>query len=129
MLLIRRGLIPSLVTTGQHACLMGVETRQETCRRMETARHLRGGYSVVVVLAGILLVYLVSPVLYFFFFYAWPQTDAVLSDPVARGALITSVLSATVTSGITALLGIPLGYVLARWNFPGRQALILLVYL
>lgn len=83
----------------------------------------------MVVLAGILLVYLISPVIYFFFFYSWPQTSAAISDPVAQGALITSVLSATVTSGITALLGIPLGYILARRRFPGRHALILLIYL
>ena len=74
---------------------------------MEIARTLRGGYPFVVVLAGILLVYLVSPVIYFFFFYSWPQTGAALSDPVAQAALITSVLSATITSVITALLGIP----------------------
>src|SRR5260370_1324746 len=102
---------------------------QKIGRRMETARRMRGGYPVVVVLAGILLIYLVCPVIYFFFFYSWSQTGAALSDPVAQEALITSVLSATVTSGITALLGIPLGYVLARRRFPGRQTLILLVYL
>lgn len=96
---------------------------------MKTASRATGGYSVVVVLASILLIYLVSPVIYFFFFYSWPQTKAVLSDPVAQGALITSVLSATVTIGIIALLGIPLGYVLARRTFPGRQAIILLVYM
>lgn len=83
----------------------------------------------MIVLAGILLIYLVGPVIYFFFYYSWPQTDAALSDPVAQEALITSVLTATVTSGIIALLGIPLGYVLARRSFPGRQVLILLIYL
>ena len=96
---------------------------------METARRMRVGYPLVIVLAGILLVYLVSPVIYFFFFYSWSQTGAALSDPVAQDALITSVLTATVTSGITALLGIPLGYILARRSFPGRQVLILLIYL
>src|SRR5947209_15995181 len=96
---------------------------------METARRMRGGYPLVVVLAGILLIYLVSPVTYFLFFYSWPQAGAALSDPVAQSALITSVASATVTSAITALLGIPLGYVLAHRSFPGRQTLILLIYL
>jgi len=81
---------------------------------MKTASRATGGYTVVVVLASILLIYLVSPVIYFFFFYSWPQTRDVLSDPVAQGALVTSILSATVSTGITALLGIPLGYVLAR---------------
>src|SRR5450759_5445990 len=96
---------------------------------MKTASRATGGYFVVVVLASILLIYLVSPVIYFLFFYSWPQTGAVLSDPIAQGALVTSLLSASVSTGITALLGIPLGYVLARRTFPGRQALILLVYM
>jgi ABC-type sulfate transport system permease component len=96
---------------------------------METARYMSRGYPVLIVLAGILLVYLISPVIYFFFFYSWPQTSAAISDPVAQGALITSVLSASVTSAITALLGIPLGYVLAHRRFPGRHVLILLIYL
>ncbi len=96
---------------------------------MKTASRATGGYFVVVVLASILLIYLVSPVIYFLFFYSWPQTGAVLSDPIAQGALVTSLLSATISTGITALLGIPLGYVLARRTFPGRQALILLVYM
>jgi len=96
---------------------------------MKTAGRATGGYTVVIVLASILLIYLVSPVIYFLFFYSWPQTGAVLSDPVAQGALVTSLLSATVSTAIIAVLGIPLGYLLARRRFAGRQALILLVYL
>ena len=96
---------------------------------MKTAGRATGGYTVVIVLAGILLIYLVSPVIYFLFFYSWSQTGTVLSDPVAQSALITSLLSATVSTVIIAVLGIPLGYVLARRRFAGRQALILLVYL
>src|SRR5579863_8805254 len=96
---------------------------------MKIAGRATGGYTVVIVLASILLIYLVSPVIYFLFFYSWPQTGAVLSDPVAQGALVTSLLSATVSTAIIAVLGIPLGYLLARRRFAGRQALILLVYL
>jgi ABC-type sulfate transport system permease component len=114
------------VTTGMvHDSLDEIGDSQS----MKTASRATGGYSIVVVLASILLIYLVSPVIYFLFFYSWPQTGAVLSDPIAQGALVTSLLSATVSTGITALLGIPLGYVLARRTFRGRQALILLVYM
>jgi ABC-type sulfate transport system permease component len=108
---------------------MIAKTGQETARPMQAARRSTRGYSIVIVLAGILLIYLVSPVIYFLFFYSWSQTGTVLSDPVAQGAVVTSLLSATVSTAITALLGIPLGYVLARRTFRGRQALILLVYL
>ena len=107
----------------------GSLARPEGQAGRETTRYRNGGYAAVVVLAGILLVYLISPVIYFFFFYAWPQTGAVLSDPVGQAALLTSVLSATVTIVLTTLLGVPLGYVLARRSFRGRQVLIPLVYL
>ena len=103
--------------------------RADESRSMKTAGRAGRGYTIVIVLAGILLIYLVSPVIYFLFFYSWPQTAAVLSDPVAQGALVTSLLSATISTAIIAVLGIPLGYVLARRRFAGRQALILLVYL
>ncbi len=103
--------------------------KTEHSQSMKTAGRAGRGYTVVVVLAGLLLVYLVSPVIYFLFFYSWPQTGAVLSDSVAQGALVTSLLSATISTAIIAVLGIPLGYVLARRRFAGRQALILLVYL
>ena len=129
MLLSRRGLCPFYRDRLSAGIDNDSADEQKLGRHMGTARRMRSGYPLLIVLAGILLIYLVGPVIYFFFFYSWPQTGAALSDPVAQGALITSVLSATVTSVITALLGIPLGYILARRNFPGRQVLILLIYL
>jgi molybdate/tungstate transport system permease protein len=124
-----RRFISSVKTASKQAYLMGVETKQEIVSHIETARRVQGGYPIVIVLACILLVYLVSPLIYFFFCYSWPQSGAALSDPVAQGALINSVLSATITTGISALFGIPLGYVLARRRFPGHQVLTLLIYL
>lgn len=44
---------------------------------------------------------------------------------VGQATLITSALSATVTIVITTLLGVPLGYMLARRTFRARQVLIL----
>ncbi len=71
------------------------------------------------VLAAFLLVplALLAPV-------AWsPELRATLADATARGALATSFLSATIATAIMALLGVPLGYTLARWRFRGRAAL------
>lgn len=81
-------------------------------------------------LLGILLfLYLVVPTGYFLFTLSWSDVLAQLLDPLAIQALITSLLSASLAIAIIALLGVPLGYVLARRTFPGRGLLTLLVYL
>src|SRR5579863_10607489 len=97
----------------------------------ETAvRTTRSGASRSLALLGLLLLfYLVVPIGYFLFTLSWRDVPAQLSDPVAIMALITSLLSASLAIAIIALLGVPLGYVLARRNFPGRGVLTLLVYL
>ena len=76
-----------------------------------------------------MLLYLVSPVGYFLFKLPWGDVPGQLADPNANSALITSILSATVSIVIIAVLGVPLGYMLARRTFTGRGILTLLVYL
>jgi len=93
-------------------------------------RSSRNGGSRALALPGaLLLLYLVVPIGYFLFTLSWGDVPGQLSDPVAIQALLTSLLSASLATAIIALLGVPLGYVLARRNFPGRGILTLLVYL
>lgn len=93
-------------------------------------RSTRNGGSYALALPGALLVlYLVVPMGYFFFTLSWRDVPGQLADPVAMQSLVTSLLSATLATAIIAVLGVPLGYVLARRNFPGRGILTLLVYL
>ena len=77
----------------------------------------------------LLLLYLVIPIGYLFFTLPWHDVPGQLADPQAVAALVTSLLSATLTICIMALFGVPLGYLLARRGFPGRSVLTLLVYL
>ncbi|HVB74804.1 MAG TPA: ABC transporter permease subunit [Ktedonobacteraceae bacterium] len=93
---------------------------------MRTSRN--GGSRSLALLGGLLLLYLVAPMGYFLFTLSWRDVPAQLADPVAIQALITSLLSATLAIVIIALLGVPLGYVLARKDFRGRGLLTLLVY-
>jgi len=88
-----------------------------------------GGSRSLALLGALLLLYLVVPIGYFLFTLSWRDVPAQLSDPIAIQALITSLLSASLATASIALLGVPLGYVLARRNFPGRGLLTLLVYL
>ncbi len=87
------------------------------------------GRSILAILGVLLLLYLVSPVGYFLFKLPWGDVPGQLADPDAISALVTSLLSATVSIVIIAVLGIPLGYMLARRTFTGRGILTLLVYL
>ncbi len=88
-----------------------------------------GGSRSLALLGALLLLYLVVPIGYFLFTLSWLDVPAQLSDPIAIQALITSLLSASLATAIIALLGVPLGYTLARRNFPGRGILTVLVYL
>ncbi len=88
-----------------------------------------GGNSPLVLPALLLMLYLVVPVVYLFFTLPWPQVPGQLADPIALGALVTSLLSASLATCLIALFGVPLGYLLARRDFPGRGLLTLLVYL
>lgn len=87
------------------------------------------GRGFLAALGALLLLYLVSPLVYFLFTLPWPDVPGQLMDPQAISALLTSLLSASLATVIMALLGVPLGYLLARGRFPGRGLLTLLVYL
>jgi|SRR5579859_5167646 len=80
-------------------------------------------------LGALLLLFLVSPLVYFLFQLPWPDVPGQLTDPLAVSSLATSLLTATIATILMALLGVPLGYLLARGRFPGRGALTLLIYL
>lgn len=96
---------------------------------MFLSKRWNAGRRTLIVLGALLLLYLVSPLGYFLVTLPWHDVPGQLADPQAVGALITSLLSATLAIVIIGLLGVPLGYLLARKDFPGRGVLTLLVYL
>lgn len=51
------------------------------------------------------------------------------SDPQTRGAIVTSLATATISTGIVAALGVPLAYLLATVQFRGRTLANVLVFL
>ncbi|HEX8991495.1 MAG TPA: ABC transporter permease [Anaerolineales bacterium] len=52
-----------------------------------------------------------------------------LRDPQTRAAIMTSLGTATATTAITSVFGVPLAYLLARFRFPGRTLISVFVYL
>ncbi len=78
---------------------------------------------------GLLLVYLVAP-----FFFGVTALDgagvsAAIRQAASAGAIETSVVTATVSTFLVVLLGVPLAYLLARGEFRGKAVLGALVYL
>jgi molybdate transport system permease protein len=59
----------------------------------------------------------------------WGHLGAALSGSDATQALILSLWTSTVTTGISILIGVPLAWVLARTSFPGQRLLRALVTL
>lgn len=80
-------------------------------------------------LGGCMMLYLIGPLAYFFFALSWPSVPATLSDPDAIQALITSAISATIATLLIALFGVPLGYLLACFHFPGKSVVSIAIYL
>lgn len=50
-------------------------------------------------------------------------------DPHTKAAVLTSLGTASVSTGIVAFLGVPLAYVMARFRFPGKTLVSIFVFL
>lgn len=93
-------------------------------------RRSTGGASIVLALLGACIsLYIIVPLLYFLWALPWPTLASALSDPEAWQSLETSLISATISTIIIALFGVPLGYLLARFSFPGKELINLVIYL
>ncbi len=78
---------------------------------------------------GVLLAFLAAPLIYF-----WTALDSarvleILADRQTSDALLVSLATATTSTALLALFGVPLGYFLARNDFRGKALLNILVFL
>lgn len=79
-------------------------------------------------LALLLAAFLFSPVAYLFWLLGWARLTSSWQHPLTYAALRVSLETSTVATVLMALLGIPLGYLLAREHFPGRALVMALVF-
>ncbi len=79
--------------------------------------------------AIIAVVFLVLPLAGLVVRAPWGRLGSVLSGSDAVQALVLSLWTATVTTGIGLVIGVPLAWVLARTTFPGQRLLRALVTL
>lgn len=86
------------------------------------AAALYAGRAAVVLPAALLGAFLVLPLAALLWRAASPGTAAYLDDPAVTEALRLSLLTSAAALGLAVLLGTPAAYVLARYRFPGRDA-------
>ncbi len=79
--------------------------------------------------ALIAIVFLVLPLIALIVRAPWGHLGPALSGSDATQALVLSLWTATVATGISLLIGVPLAWVLARTTFPGQRLLRALVTL
>ena len=59
----------------------------------------------------------------------WGQALQVLENPQTQDAVKTSLISTTIATALVTVFGVPLGYFLAQYRFPGRSLVTGLVYM
>ncbi|HVA24865.1 MAG TPA: ABC transporter permease [Chloroflexota bacterium] len=89
----------------------------------------RGGLAAFPILGGLLVFFLLAPLVYLGLSLDPSQVQQVAGDVETRSALAVSLLTATLATAILAVLAVPLGYLLARRDFPGKSLLNVLVFL
>jgi molybdate transport system permease protein len=102
--------------------------------RERASRAARGGVSrsapaPLVAPALIAVAFLLLPLAGLVIRAPWGRLGSVLSGADATQALVLSLWTATVTTGISLVIGVPLAWVLARVSFPSRRILRTLVTL
>lgn len=79
--------------------------------------------------ASVAVLFLLLPLAGLLMRAPWQAMPRLLSDPAVREALQLSLVSATLATLVSLVLGVPLAWVLARVQFPGRRIVRALVTL
>ena len=98
-------------------------------RRRDPDQGQRRAPAALAVPAVIGLGFLLLPLLGLLIRAPWSRMASVLSEPAALQALRLSLETATASSALCVVFGIPVAYLLARTDFPGQRAVRALVTL
>lgn len=99
-------------------------------RPRRRTRIRRGGAPLALLVPGLLgLAFLVLPLLGLLIRAPWSDLGDHLASTAVREALRLSLVTATIATGIALVLGVPLAWLLARTDFPGRRVVRALVTL
>ncbi|WP_030327406.1 molybdate ABC transporter permease subunit [Micromonospora parva] len=102
--------------------------RDEAARERRATPRRRGRVPAALLIpAGVGLLFLVLPLVGLVIRAPWTTLPQRLTEPGALTALRLSVQTATLATALCLLLGVPLAWVLARVEFPGRRLVRALV--
>ncbi len=73
------------------------------------------------VLAALALLFLLLPLLALLLRAPWASLPRLLGEPSVRDALRLSLVTAVIATSVATVVGVPLAWVLARVDFPGRS--------
>jgi molybdate/tungstate transport system permease protein len=93
------------------------------------SRRIKPTFLIFGLLGSFLLIDLVLPVASLFLHADWAGWIAALKQPEARQALAISLEASAISMAAMILLGVPLGYLLARAHLPLKRLWISLVFL
>lgn len=79
--------------------------------------------------AGVGLALLLGPLAALLVRAPWSRIGEIATDPVLRAALVLSLVAPAIATVVIVLVGLPLAWVLARVDFPGRRLVRALVLL
>jgi NifC-like ABC-type porter len=83
----------------------------------------------LVLLGALLFLYLAAPLVGLVLNLSGSDLASTYRDPQTQAALLTSLATATISTLIVGVLGVPFAYLLARFRFPGWTVLNVLVFL
>lgn len=84
---------------------------------------MRSGRAPLLAGAAAAAAFLAAPLVALMVRAPWSDAASILGDPGLRTALRLSVVTSTAATALTVILGLPLAWLLARHDFPGRRAL------
>ena len=96
-------------------------TARERARRTTRGGAPRSVPAPLLAPALIAVAFLVLPLAALLIRAPWGHLGAALSGSDATQALVLSLWTSTITTGISVLIGVPLAWVLARTSFPGQR--------
>jgi NifC-like ABC-type porter len=81
------------------------------------------------VLGVLIFAFLAAPLVFLGQNLSGDDVSRTLHDPQTASAILTSLGTASVSTALVAVLGVPLAYLLARFRFPGRTLISVFVFL
>lgn len=94
---------------------------------MEIAVKLISFKFLICLLSALALLYIIYPFISIVTFFDSENVISSIQRPEIVDAFILSIVTASVSTGIIILFGIPLAYCLSRYNFPGKSVLFIVV--